>query len=201
MMAYWTSLASGIFLIVAATALSNRPEPPPALWEPLRADGPRPQQAEKLMLYGQFVGSWEGDVFDYEPDGTRRASRGEWHFGWVLEGRAIQDVFIVPPRSSRSSIPAGQRNRYGTTVRVYDPKTDSWSITWINAVTGVRNTLVGRKQGEEIVQEGIDDDGDKIRWIFSDITANSFRWRGEVSHDQGKTWFKAAEFFLKRTGQ
>ncbi|MGH9601033.1 MAG: hypothetical protein ACRD24_01480 [Terriglobales bacterium] len=197
----WKSLATAFTLGLTAVALSSRPGNPPSFWESLRADGPRPEHAEKLMLYGQLVGSWEGDVFDYESDGTRRASRGEWHFGWVLEGRAIQDVFIVPPRSTRAGgVPAGQRNTYGATLRVYDPKSDTWSITWVSAVSGVRNTLVGRKQGEDIVQEGTDEDGNPIRWIFSDITPDSFRWRGEVSHDQGKTWSKEAEFFLRRSG-
>jgi len=30
-----------------------------------------------------------------------KEQRGEWHFGWVLEGRAIQDVILAPPREER----------------------------------------------------------------------------------------------------
>ena len=30
------------------------------------------------------------------PAGTKHTERGEIHFGWVLEGRAIQDVWILP---------------------------------------------------------------------------------------------------------
>lgn len=195
----WILLAVALTFTLAGVSFGGRPSGEASLRGSLHADGPQTEHAEKLMLYGQFAGSWEAEVFDYEPDGTRRKSRGEWHFGWVLEGRAIQDVFIAPPRSARGGgVPAGKRNSYGTTLRVYDPKSDTWSITWISTVNARRTTLTGRKQGEEIVQEGTDEDGDRIRWIFSDITPDSFRWRGEVSHDQGKTWFKGAEFFLRR---
>jgi hypothetical protein len=170
-----------------------------SLVDALPADGPRKDRADQMMLYGQLVGHWQVDVYDYEPDGSRHASTGEWIFGWVLEGRAIQDVFIVPARQSGrpASLPVA-RNRYGTTLRVYDPASDAWQITWINPVRQVRNTLVGRRVGQKIVQEGRDDDGSLMRWVFSEITPGSFRWRGEASSDGGRTWFLGAEFFARR---
>jgi hypothetical protein len=116
----------------------------------------------------------------------------------VLEGRAIQDVWIVPPRSSRRSKRSIQNNRYGTSLRVYDPAAGVWHVTWINPVSGAFNTLVGRRQGNEIVQEGKNPDGSLIRWTFSDITPRSFYWRGEASSDEGKTWRLEAEFFGHR---
>jgi len=67
----------------------------------LAASGPDVDYAEKLMLFGQFVGDWEVDFTVYGPDGTREIERAEWHFGWVLQGRAIQDVFIIPRRADR----------------------------------------------------------------------------------------------------
>lgn len=94
--------------------------------------------------YDQLIGSWEVDVFDYKPDGTRRVSSGEWHFAWVLEGRAVQDVLIVPPRGARRlrEVP-GPGNRYGTTIRVYDPSRDAWNVTWFNPVAGIQGELIG----------------------------------------------------------
>jgi hypothetical protein len=53
-------------------------------------------------IYGWLIGGWEATVYDYAEDGTAHESSGEWHFGRVLEGRAIQDVWISPPRSQRS---------------------------------------------------------------------------------------------------
>ena len=72
--------------------------------EALSAAGPAPDRAAKMALYGQFVGSWELDVIEHRDDGMTRRRPGEWHFGWALEGRAIQDVWIVPPRGQRASI-------------------------------------------------------------------------------------------------
>jgi hypothetical protein len=55
----------------------------------LQAPGSHPDLAEKLMLFGQFVGTWDVDVFNIAPDSSRKALKGEWHFGWALEERAI----------------------------------------------------------------------------------------------------------------
>src|SRR5262245_22021346 len=72
-------------------------------------------------IYGWLIGGWEATVYDYAEDGAARESSGEWHFGRVLEGRAIQDVWIAPPRSQRSDKTLSKHyNRYGTSVRVYD---------------------------------------------------------------------------------
>lgn len=42
-----------------------------------------------------------GEVFDYDVDGSVRTGTGEWSFSWVLEGRAVQDVWISPQRALR----------------------------------------------------------------------------------------------------
>jgi len=39
----------------------------------LLADGPAPDRAEKLDLYGQFVGNWDADIVTYSPDVRRIA--------------------------------------------------------------------------------------------------------------------------------
>ena len=69
-----------------------------AFLDALGADGPSADRAGKMDLYGRFVGSWDLDVRQFSEDGRERRRAGEWHFGWALEGRAIQDVWIVPPR-------------------------------------------------------------------------------------------------------
>jgi hypothetical protein len=165
----------------------------------LRAQGPATDRADKMMLYGQFVGDWEGDAVDYAPDGSRRTGKGEVHFGWVLEGRAIQDVWILPTRAERKPTdPLTGDNVYGTTIRVYDPKADVWHLTWINPVNGAEKRLVGRQVGDAIVQEGTTDDGSRLRWTFSEIQPRSMHWKGEVSSDGGQTWRLQDEVFLRR---
>jgi hypothetical protein len=177
--------------------------PASSFTQALRAPGPLPAYADKLMLYGQFVGDWEADAKAYLPDGTVRRHFWQVHFDWVLEGRAVQDVFITPPRHgphTGQSEPWGEHsNQYGTTLRVYDPRIDAWHITYIDPYTGFHGQLIGRWRDNEIVQEGTSTNGTLLRWVFSDISANAFRWRGELSRDAGATWHKAVEMLARRT--
>jgi hypothetical protein len=166
---------------------------------PLFAPAPAETSTDTTSLYAGLIGSWAVDVVDYDARGSRYTSTGEWHFAWVLEGRAVQDVFIVPGRDRRFDLRTVQRNRYGTTLRFCDPATGLWRITWINPVTGAVNRLTARKKGMAVVQVGTDDDGTMRRWTFVEITRDRFHWVGEESDDGGSTWRKGAEFFGRRT--
>jgi hypothetical protein len=165
----------------------------------LGAEGPAADRAGKMDLYGRFVGSWDLDVMQLRDDGSKRERKGEWHFGWALEGRAIQDVWIVPPRGEwRRGDAAANVNSYGTTLRIYDPRIDAWQIQWTDPVTLNFLSMIGRGQGEDIVQLGTRPDGAPVRWSFSKITPDSFLWRGEVSADQGASWRLQVEFTARR---
>lgn len=168
---------------------------------PLFSTGRAADISEDEDLYGWLLGSWDLDVIDHDANGGRRTGKGEVHFAWVLEGRAIQDVWIMPPRSERRAgeLPA-IGNRYGTTIRAYDPAIRAWRVTWINPATGAHNELIGRRVAGEIVQEGMDAGGAAIRWRFVDIRPDAFRWIGETSRDGGATWTTGAEFIARRTG-
>ena len=69
---------------------------------------------------------------------------------------------------------------------------------WINPITQVYNTMIGRKIVNEIVQEYRDVDGTLNQWIFTEITPTSFHWIGRSSKDVGKGWDVGAEFFGRR---
>ena len=86
-----------------------------AMIQALRSDAPYADLAPKLQLFGQFVGSWDVEITNYKADGSREAVQGEWHFGWVLQGRAIQDVWIAPKRSLRQTS-KGVTGDYGATL-------------------------------------------------------------------------------------
>lgn len=165
----------------------------------LHSDGPAADRAEKMMLYGRFVGSWEGRVIRYTQNGGSSEQTCEIHFDWVLEGRAVQDVWIVPSRQNRAD-PAELTgyNLYGTTLRIYDPKNDVWHISWFNPIAQTYNRMTGREIGDEIVQEHIAEDGVRCQWIFTEITMDSFHWIGRGTRDGGRTWFVQTEFFVHR---
>jgi len=157
-----------------------------AFLDALRADGPAPDRAGGMALYAWLIGSWEMDAVVHADDGTTHRGRGEVHAGWVLEGRAIQDVWILPGVF------------HGTTLRVYDPGRDAWHIIWSDPLRQYYGRQLGRAAGDDIVQIGSNDAGETTRWSFCDITPDSFVWRGERSRDGGATWQLQAEFRLRR---
>lgn len=167
--------------------------------EAVAAAGRSPEIPETADAYGWLIGSWELDVYRYKAvDVAARRIKGEAHFGWVLEGRGVQDVWIMPRRSERVADLDKTNNMYGTTLRVWDPSIQAWHITWINPVTGHREDQIGRWSGKDVVQIGARSDGTPTRWRFTEITPDSFHWIGEALQTDGKTWKLEGEFRAKR---
>jgi hypothetical protein len=160
----------------------------------LAAEERSPDIPAEMDLYGWLVGSWELEVVGYDDSGNVLHSGGEAHCAWVLEGRAVQDVFINPRRSDRDPRSPAFANWFGTTLRIYDPSIQAWRVNWFNPHDGVRAELIARQRGNEIVQEGHFPDGTQIRWTFSEIMGDSFHWRGERLEPDGKTWRLQVDF-------
>jgi hypothetical protein len=178
--------------------------------EALQAEGPAPDRAKEMMLYGQLIGSWDGRltsakfhvnenaevIFDDTNEPCIESSL-EIHFAWALQGRIIQDVFIAPSPHAESSVK--EFIMYGTTLRVYDPNDDCWYITFIDPFTKQSyHRQVGRKVGNDIVQEHRSPDGKIVHWMFTKIKPDSFEWLWRESIDDGKTWKEYAHFYMKR---
>jgi hypothetical protein len=154
---------------------------------------------ESEDIYGWLVGSWELDILTYwATDVSSRGIKAEAHFGWALEGRAIQDVWIMPRVADRTDALEKHMNMYGTTLRVWDPSIKAWQITWTNPAGDHHERQIGRRIGNDIVQIGTRLNGTPTRWMFSDITANSFHWTGEALNPDGKTWTLEGDFRARR---
>ena len=126
----------------------------------LHSASPAADRADKMKLYSWLIGHWTMDAIVYSDDGTKHEGPGEIYFGWVLEGRAIQDVWILPGIF------------YGTTLRVYDPSLDAWHILWCDPLRQFYTRQVGRAHGDDIVQQGTNHAGEAVRWSFTDVTPN-----------------------------
>lgn len=106
----------------------------------LSASGRSVEIPEAADLYGWLVGSWTLEVLHYAGvDVAAQPITGEAHFGWVLEGRAIQDVWIMPRCSDRTPGLAKTNNMYGTTLRAWDPAIQGWRIRWLNPSRDTRS--------------------------------------------------------------
>ena len=162
--------------------------------------GRSPDIPESADAYGWFVGDWELDSKRYwAVDVSAQRIKGEVHAAWVLEGRAVQDVWIMPRRSERSAGLDTRFNMYGSTFREWDGSIQAWRITWINPAGDHREQQIGRWSGKDVVQVGTRADGTPTRWTFTEITPGSFHWLGEALNPDGKTWKLEGEFLAKRT--
>lgn len=168
------------------------------LIEALHADLPAHDRADRLALYGWLVGSWTGEAVCHEPDGAIRRGTCEIAAGWVLGGRAIQDVWTVPARGQpRGELP-DWGIFHGSTLRVYDPGIDAWHILWSDPLRQVYIRQIGRASGDDIVQVGTSHTGVALRWRFTEITGDSFHWIGEHRPGGRAPWRPMAEYFVRR---
>jgi hypothetical protein len=166
----------------------------------LHAEAPAPDRADKLQLYGRFIGDWDTKIIAHAPDGARHEGSGEIHFGWILEGRAIQDVWMIPRLAERphaAPFPVAG-NWFGTTIRVYDPDIGAWRIYWFDPARNTFRHQIGRQRGQDIVQEGKTESGALSRWSFTRITPNSFHWLGESSASEDNPWQLIVEVLAQR---
>jgi hypothetical protein len=80
----------------------------------------------------------------------------------------------------------------GLSLRLYDPTTKTWSLNFANASMGTMTApAIGTfkdGRGEFYDHETYDGRTVYVRGVFSDITANSYRFEQAFSTDEGKTW-------------
>jgi hypothetical protein len=143
-------------------------------------------------FFGGLTGEWDFEWVDNHGTEQERHIKGEWIFSWVLGGTAVQDIFICPSRVERirNNQPDAE---YGTTLRIYNPKSQAWDIFY--GCTGQATRLEARKEGETIVLTELKEQ--KMKWVFSEITEKSFHWQN-LKSDDGGAWKLQGELFASR---
>ena len=165
----------------------------------LGAAGPAPELAARDPLFARLIGSWKLDMVLHESGGAAREFSGDWHFGWVLDGRAIQDVLVATPGPEAGG--GTKRGGLGTTLRVYAPERDAWVVLFADPQDGEFNLLIARDVDDRIVQEGrwsLEEPDRTFEWTFFDISPDSFRWEGKTSPDGGTSWRLTQEIAARR---
>jgi hypothetical protein len=160
-----------------------------------------PDIAETDDLFGFLIGSWDIDAVLHTPGGESHTTKGEVHATWVLEGRAIQDLFIFPRRADRSSGTPAHGDRYATTIRTFDRALDAWRVTFINPADPETSAeLIARRRGPDIAMAGTLRAGTPIRWRYASITSQSFRYTAERLRREAQVWVTYLELFGNRSG-
>jgi len=133
---------------------------------------------EEFNYFGKLIGSWK---INYVEDDNSRAIKGEWHFSWVLEGMAIQDVIILPDYE------------YGTSLRIFNPETKAWDVAYGYTEKIIR--LEAKKQDDMIMLTFVNDE--RRKWVFTNIENNRFHWENITVKDDGE-WDINAEIYAER---
>src|SRR5579885_1059686 len=80
----------------------------------------------------------------------------------------------------------------GLTLRLYNPQSHQWRLYWANSKDGALNVpTIGNfthGRGDFFDQEDFGDKSIFVRFVFSDVTSNSFQTEQAFSPDFGKTW-------------
>jgi hypothetical protein len=185
-------------ILIAATAKAgNTPATDPRLdlITALKAMGPHPSLGDEAKLFGRLVGTWEVEYTDFSKDGKVSHRSGELIVGWVMDGRVIQDLWIVNPSGARK-----ERELYAD-LRYFDPKSRTWPAIFIDPEHASVARFTSDPEGDgRIVLDTQDFNGKETRWSINDIRPNSFVWREEESSDGGKTWGLLAQHQMKRRG-
>jgi hypothetical protein len=160
----------------------------------LQAMGPHPSLGDQAKVFGRFVGTWDVEYTDFSKDGKATHRSGKLMVGWVMDGRAIQDLWIVNPSGARK-----EREVY-TDLRYFDPKSGTWPATFIDPEhVSVAKFTGGAVADDRIVLQSQDINANMdTRWSFNDIRPDSFVFRDEASSDGGKTWRLQSEYHMKR---
>lgn len=128
--------------------------------------------------FGRLIGEWDFEWRDHLRTKEERSVKGEWIFSRILDGTGIQDIFICPSREERKKLKLPDAE-YGTTIRTYRPATGNWEIYYCCSNENTRLEAV--LEGDKIVlterEEGA------MKWVFSEITENSFHWQNIMYED------------------
>lgn len=142
--------------------------------------------SEKTMIPKEYdwfeplLGDWDFDYTDgLETDAPRRV-RGEWLFRRVLEGAGIGDLFICPSRAAKEWNPQPD-GEYGLAMRMFNEQEKRYDMTYTQGTVSTR--LAFRMEGERLVGTVLE--RPEERWVFSEMTPDTFRWRNITALEDG----------------
>jgi hypothetical protein len=188
-------IASGLLPALSADGGAPATHPTLDLTAALNATSPNPALGDHARVLGRIVGTWEVEYTDFAKDGTASHRTGQYIVGWIMDGRALQNLWIVNPSGTRK-----EREVY-TDLHWFDAKSRTWRAAFVDPEHGSVARFTGGPVGNDrYVLETSDLGSKQTRWSFNDIRPDSFVWRDEASNDDGKTWKLHSEYRMKRRG-
>ena len=159
----------------------------------LPAASPHVSLTNEAKTLGRVIGAWDVEYLDYLKDGTASHRTGTFVVEWVLDGRAVQDLWIV------DSTAAGKEREVYSTLYYFEPKSRLWHATFVDPEHASVMSFRGGAEGDDrFVLETQDTTGKSNRWSFNELRPDSFVWRDEQSVDGGQTWQLKSEYHMRR---
>lgn len=159
----------------------------------LEARGPNPALGNHATVIDRLTGTWDVQYTDYSRDGKVNHRTGELTFGWVMDGRVMQDLWVVNPSA------ADKDREVYTDLFFFDPKTNAWLSAFVDPEHPSVDRFTGHTDGDDrLVFESGDFGAEETRWSYNDLRPDSFVYRAEVSSDRGKTWKLQSEYHMSR---
>lgn len=149
---------------------------------------------ESKDTFGKFIGKWNLDLTITNHDGSNLKYKGEWHFHRILQGRAIQDIWIIPGLTSHDD---NDFHEYGTTVRTFNPKTNKWKAVWVGPIQNQLFIFDIEDNINQITLTETNIPNLEMKWSFFDISQNSFKWKSEVKTKEHSNWI--INYFMELT--
>ena len=147
---------------------------------------------EEYDWFAPLIGDWDFDYYDqYDKDKPRHV-KGEWIFRRILEGAGIEDMFICPSRVERITNPQPD-GEYGVAIRMFNPHTKVYDMVY--TTFGFMTRVTFGKENSMLV--GKPDYDKNARWVFREITENTFHWQNITIMENGD-WRINVNVYAKR---
>ncbi len=161
--------------VAFAQSAANRPNPCTA-----------PQQKQFDFWLGEWDITWPSQGGETPGHGTNNVKR-------IMDECIVQENFVSQDAS----------NLRGTSVSVYDPRSNHWKQTWVDNQGSYLDFVGEYKDGQMILQRQATGKDGKLflqRMVWKNISSNEFDWSWESSEDDGKTWQVNWPIHYKRKG-
>jgi hypothetical protein len=173
------TLAKSLRALIVALALC----PPAALAQ----SSPAPSDAAARHAFDFELGSWKAHL-------SRRLKPLTGSNAWVeYDGTSVlRPVWGGKANLGELELDGSAGHIEGLSLRVYNPQTRQWGISYANSAAGAVGTpmIGGFKdgRGEFYAADTLGDRAIFVRFVFSGITDHAFQLEQAFSDDGGKTW-------------
>lgn len=167
-------IASLIGIGMTLQAEANKPPAIDTSYEPSPAQPfgkPNPAAPPALKDFAFFIGAFECQDSRFGADGSTISFPAIWNGKYFMNGHGIQDQYRAP-------------GFYTSNIRLFDERENVWKVTFFSEPGYSTGIWTGNKSGEDIVltRDNTRPDGTTTlsKLTFYEISADSFRWRGET---------------------